>query len=262
MKFVDLSITTENDLPSDPPPQIPRIEYENHKDTAQAMTTYFGEDFTVDDLPEGNGWALETCHLTTHSGTHLDAPYHYYPTQNRNTPTGSEPAWTIDQIPLDWCYGDGVKMDFSDKPDGYKISAKDVEEYFEKVGYTPKPGDIVLLQSGAADRWGKQEYLVAGAGMSAEATHWLIDHGVHVVGTDGWSWDVPLPLEAAEFKQNHDPSIIWEGHRVGRDNAYCHIEKLTNLEGLPVTGFKVATFPIKIKAASAGWCRTVAIFED
>ena len=141
------------------------------------------------------------------------------------------------------------------------LAAKDVEEYFQKINYTLKPGDIVFLRTDADDRWGKPEYLVAGAGMSYEATMWLLERGVRVVGTDGWSWDVPLPFEGEEFEKNHDASIIWEAHRVGRDKAYCHIEKLTNLDQLPVTGFKVSCFPVSIKAASAGWARVVAFVE-
>lgn len=149
----------------------------------------------------------------------------------------------------------------ADKPDGYKIMAKDLEEYFRKVKYTLKEGDIVLLETGASKKWGTKEYLLSGAGMSAEATHWIIDHGVKVVGTDAWSWDVPLAIEADEFERDRDPSIIWEGHRVGREKAYCHMEKLCNLDQLPVTGYQVICLPVKIKAASAGWCRAVAIME-
>ena len=257
MKIVDLSIAIESDLPSDPPPQIPKVEYLTHAGTAEMMTTYFNGLISVDDLPEGNGWAIENVILTTHSGTHLDAPYHFYPTQNNG-----EPAWTIDEVPLEWCIGNGVKVDMSDKPHGYKVMAADLEEYFQKVGYTLQKGDIVLIQSGAAPYWGKKEYLMKGVGMSAEATHWLIDRGVRVVGTDAWSWDVPLALEAEEFARKRDSSIIWEGHRVSREKAYCHLEKLTNLDQLPVTGYQVHCLPVKIKAASAGWCRTVAIFND
>ena len=210
----------------------------------------------MDDLPEGNGWGIEFLKVCTHSGTHVDAPYHYYPTMN-----GGEKAWTIDEVPLDWFVGDGVVMDFHDKSDGYKITARDVEDYFKRIHYTLKAGDIVLLRTDADDRWGKPEYLVAGAGMSYDATMWLLNQGVRVVGTDGWSWDVPLPFEGQEFEKNHDASIIWEAHRVGRDKAYCHIEKLTNLDQLPVTGFKVNCFPVSIKAASAGWARVVAFVE-
>jgi len=56
--------------------------------------------------------------------------------------------------------------------------------------------------------------------------------------------------------------LIWEGHKAGRDIGYCHLEKLHNLEVLPPTGFTIACFPMKIRAASAGWTRAVAIFED
>lgn len=47
-------------------------------------------------LPAGLAWAIEKVRLTTHSGTHLDAPYHYHPTMDKG-----KPAWTIEQIPLD-----------------------------------------------------------------------------------------------------------------------------------------------------------------
>ena len=255
-KFVDLSMLLEEDLPSDPPVQIPKIQRLNHKDTAPQMGQYF-PGATVDDLPEGNGWAIDFVQCCTHSGTHLDAPWHYYPTMNNG-----EPAWTIDQVPLDWCMGPGVKVDMRDKPDGYRLMAKDFEDYFKKINYELKPGDIVLLNTGADKRWGTKEYLVAGCGVSKEATLWLCDHGVHVVGTDGWSWDVPLPYEAKMFQEAGNKDVLWEGHRAGAIKAYCHIEKLTNLEAIPTTGYTICCFPIKVKGGSAGWTRVVAIFDD
>ena len=89
MKIIDLSIPIEDGLPSDPPIQIPKIQYCNHKDTAEQMAGFF-KGCTVEDLPEGNGWGIEFLQVCTHSGTHVDAPYHYYPTMN-----GGERAWTI-----------------------------------------------------------------------------------------------------------------------------------------------------------------------
>ncbi|MEM8856052.1 MAG: cyclase family protein, partial [Pseudomonadota bacterium] len=59
-----------------------------------------------------------------------------------------------------------------------------------------------------------------------------------------------------------DPSIIWEGHRASMTIGYCHMEKLSNLDALPSTGFEISCFPIKIKRASAGFTRAVAIIED
>ncbi len=98
--------------------------------------------------------------------------------------------------------------------------------------------------------------------MGREATLWLTERGVHVVGTDAWSWDRPLPLIAKEYEESHDASIIWEGHFAGIEKGYCHIEKLTNLKTLPSTGFTFFCFPVKVKGASAGWIRAVALVDE
>ena len=58
-----------------------------------------------------------------------------------------------------------------------------------------------------------------------------------------------------------DASLIWEGHKAGREIGYCHIEKLHNLEALPATGFTVCCFPVKVRGGSAGWTRAVAILD-
>ena len=60
MKIIDLSIPIEDGLPSDPPIQIPKIQYCSHKDTAEQMAGFF-KGCTVEDLPEGNGWESSSC---------------------------------------------------------------------------------------------------------------------------------------------------------------------------------------------------------
>jgi kynurenine formamidase len=84
---------------------------------------------------------------------------------------------------------------------------------------------------------------------------------VRLTGTDGWSWDAPFSYTAKRYAETKDPSIIWEGHKAGRFIGYCRLEKLCNLESLPATGFDIVCFPVKIKAASAGWTRAVAVFK-
>ncbi len=257
VRIIDLSITLESGLPSDPEPMIPEIEYMDHAAGAQGMQAYF-PGVGPQDLPGGLGWAVERVSLTTHSGTHLDAPYHYHPTQD-----GGQPALTIDQIPLEWCYADGVLLDFAHKADGEGISAAEVAAELERIDYELKPLDIVLIRVGADKAWGKPEYLVSGAGMTRESTLYLLERGVKVVGIDAWSWDRPLPFLAKEFQETGDASVIWEAHFAGIERGYCHMEKLANLGALPRPhGFKVACFPVKIKDASAGWVRPVAIFDE
>lgn len=256
MRIVDLSVAIDSEVPSDPPHLMPKIRIIDHKEGADECQELFGN-CGVENLPEGNGIASAKLELTDHAGTHIDAPFHFYPTMN-----GGERSWTIDEVPLEWCIGDGVVVDFRDKEDGYLVQPEDFEEYFRKINYTLKDGDIVLLMTGAYKAWGTMKFLGSGCGVSQAATLWLIDHGSHMMGTDAWSWDVPMPVAARRFKETGDPSILWEGHRTGRVKAYCHMEKLTNLDKLPYFGFKVVCFPVKIKGASAGWTRAVAIFDD
>lgn len=255
-EFIDLSIAIEADIPSDPPMMIPKIQYVSHDEGAEQMKLFFPGIDPSRDLPRGKGWAVEFLTLCTHSGTHLDAPWHYHPTMG-----GGIKALTIDEVPLEWCMGRGVKLDFRRYPDGHQISAAEMEAAFKAIDYEPREGDIILVNTGADKFWGRPEYLLKGCGMGREATLWLLDRGVKVVGTDAWSWDRPLPFTAKEFGETGDASIIWEGHFAGIEKGYCHIEKLANLEGLPDRGFTFFCFPVKIKGASAGWIRAVAMLE-
>ncbi|MGZ3358447.1 MAG: cyclase family protein, partial [Xanthobacteraceae bacterium] len=86
--------------------------------------------------------------------------------------------------------------------------------------------------------------------------------GVRVTGTDGWSWDAPFVHTREKYLASHDASLIWEGHKAGREIGYCHIEKLHNLEALPSKGFTVSCFPVKVRGGSAGWTRAVAIIDE
>ena len=80
-KFVDLSIFLENDVLSDPPAFKPKIEYFTHQNTYEQIEPFF-PGLKKEDLPDGEGWAVEMVHLSTHNGTHLDAPYHFHSTMD------------------------------------------------------------------------------------------------------------------------------------------------------------------------------------
>lgn len=255
-RIVDLSVPLEADIASDPPVMLPEIDYLDHQMTAEQVMAFF-PGLKKEDLPGGEGWAVEQLRITTHNGTHLDAPYHYHSTMNNG-----ERAITIDEVPLEWCFQRGVKLDFRGFDDGYVATAADVEAELARIGHELAPLDIVVVNTSAGARYGQPDYVARGCGMGREATLYLLERGVRVTGTDAWSWDAPFIHTAKAYEQSRDASIIWEGHRAGMDIGYCHIEKLTNLETLPASGYEIACFPYKIKGGSAGFTRAVAIFEE
>ena len=126
MKIIDLSVTISEKIKE---PLPTKIVYEDHKEGAKKIGAgLFGG--MTDCFINDNGPAGETLTVTSHCGTHVDAPYHYYPTSE------GKPARTIDEMPLDWFFHDGVVLDFTDKPDGYMFEPEDLQE---KTYYYSEP---------------------------------------------------------------------------------------------------------------------------
>ena len=255
-RIIDISVPLESGIASDPPGLEPKITYETHRQSAESVCRFF-PGLTPADLPDGEGWAVESCQISTHNGTHVDAPYHYASTMD-----GGKRALTIDECPLDWFFRPGVKLDFRHLPDGHVVSPAEIEAELKRVGHALRALDIVVCNTAAGARYGKPDYVPTGCGFGRDATLYLTSRGVRVVGTDAWSWDAPFGFTAERYARTGDAGIIWEGHKSGREIGYCQIEKLGQLDQLPATGFEVACFPVKVKAASGGWTRAVAIVEE
>jgi kynurenine formamidase len=89
-RLIDISVPLKAGIKSDPPHALPQIEYLDHHKTAPAMAEYMG--VRVDQLPDGEYAAVERANISTHNGTHLDAPYHYFSTMNHALKPGGEPS--------------------------------------------------------------------------------------------------------------------------------------------------------------------------
>ncbi len=254
MKIVDLSKTIAYNK-QDPWFMRIKIKHKSHGKSRFLIRFFLGLPSKL--FPNHfNGWADDRIEkMGVHSATHLDAPWHYGPLCE------GKRAKTVDEIPLEWCYGPGKVLDMCHKKELDPITQQDLEKDIAQSGITVKKGDIVLIKTGRDKFQGTKDFPYKGTGMSKEATEWLIDQGIKVMGIDQWGWDLPLNHMVKKAKEDNNKELFWEGHLVGVDKEYCHMEQLVNLESLPREGFKVAVFPLKIKGASAAPARVVAIFE-
>jgi kynurenine formamidase len=118
----------------------------------------------------------------------------------------------------------------------------------------------VLVRTGRDVFYAQPDYMMRGCAVTAQATRWLYERGVRVMGIDAWGWDGPLDRQAKEALDRGEPGIFWAAHQA--DLSYSQIERLVNLGSLPPFGFKIACFPLKIEGGSAGPARAVAIVDD
>ena len=274
MKLIDLSVPLD-DSPVEP--EHARIKYLNHRQganllglagvvspksmlyTLKNLLLYLLgiNKITYKNFPEKAGLAWEEIRGDTHAGTHLDAPWHFGPLSE------GKPSKTIDEVPLEWCYGDGVVLDLRHKKAGEFITTEDLKTALKKINYVIKSRDIILIMTGADKHWGEKNYFFIHPGLSGDAVLWMLNQGVRVLGTDGYGMDRPFRDMIRDYKKTKDKDQLWPAHFAGRIKEYCHMEKMANLNKIPKPyGFKIVCFPVKIKKASAGWVRPVAIIEN
>src|SRR5210317_2487761 len=140
MKIVDLSKPIKYNK-SDPWFMKVKIKHKPHK-KSKWLIRFLGLPLKL--FPKGfEGWADDTIKkMGVHSTTHLDAPWHYAPTTN------GQKSKTIDEIPLEWCFGDGIVIDMKHKADFDPITVKDLDDFLKKNELNLKSGMIVLINTG------------------------------------------------------------------------------------------------------------------
>src|SRR5262245_15241774 len=133
------------------PPWGYKATHVRHDQGAKAMANFLNlRDFSGEsgqrigtvDFPEALGLAWTQVHLSDHSGNHIDAPYHFGPVVE------GRPAKTIDQVPLEWCFGPSVRLDFRSHA-GRDIEPEDLAREVERTGAPIGPGTIPLIWCGA-----------------------------------------------------------------------------------------------------------------
>lgn len=267
MKIIDLSLPIDDTLVETHDATIDRI---THKDGVEhfnwvVMNKQPGgqERFdsgervaTKDEIPDGEMLSLEIVHSSVHMGTHVDAPFHYGSTCE------GKPAKQIMDIPLEWCYGDGVVLNFTQMEFPEVITAEHIKKALSQINYTLKPMDIVLLNTGGDDKLGTEDYIHKYVGCMPDAVEFLLDQGIKMMGIDTIGLDRPCFGMFKEFLETKDKSKIWPCHFLGRRREYCHMERLGNLSAISKPfGFKISCLPVKVRNAGAGWARVVAFMD-
>lgn len=234
----------------------PKIDYFHPKEKgADEFCKYMG--CTHDDLTDGEGWGSEILSdMSSHCGTHVDAPLH-----SASTIEGA-PARTITDIDLGELYRPGIVLDVSPWAKlGEEITIAMLDAAMAATGSTIQPGDAVLI------RTGQERYTLDDAayyqqpGMSRASTLHLTRQGATILGTDAVGWDLPFGLMARKYQATKDKAVLWDGHKAIVEREAFIVQQLTNLGALPLSGFMVGFFPIKLANCSAAPARVVAFVD-
>jgi kynurenine formamidase len=184
-------------------------------------------------IAEGKPLNISKVVVATHSGSHIDAPFHAF--QDRAT---------IDQMPLDTFIGRGAVVPVQRRA-GEAIVASDLEN----SGVRVERGDILLVQTGwdqhfTADAYMSYPYL------GEDACQWMVERGVKMVALDCLSPDMPMSMRPPDF--------AYPAHRTLLRADIPIIENLRNFGAVEGTRFRVIALPLRIRGGDGGQARVIA----
>lgn len=183
---------------------------------------------------EADGFNVLHVHIGSHTGTHVDAPYHFAPDGAR-----------IDELPLEPFLGTGVVADVSGREPRARIGWADLVPYEALLG----PGRILLLRTGWSEYFGTERYYDHPF-LDGEVARRLLDLGVRTVGIDALSPDeTVLDGPPSDFAVHH--TICQAGGIIA--------ENLTNLGDIDFADPLVSLLPIKLGNADGAPVRAIAM---
>jgi kynurenine formamidase len=231
----------------------PVIEYYHPREKgADEFCRYLG--CTHDDLTEGEGWGSEILtDMSSHCGTHVDAPLH------SGSKIAGAAARTITDIGLEELYRPGLVLDIRPWAKlGEEITVEMLDAALAATGTKINAGDAVLLRTGQERFTMDDPQYYQQPGMSRASTLHLTRQGATILGTDAVGWDLPFGLMTRKFKETGDKAVLWDGHKAIVEREAFIVQQMTNLAALPLSGFMVGFFPLKLARCSAAPARVVA----
>ena len=215
MKVIDLTQTICKDMPVFPGTAPARLEVANTFETDGFRETMF--------------------HITSHTGTHMDAPYHLFPERTK-----------LDEMPAEQFVGKALVIDCRDLKAGEEVGMARIEAVREMAD----EADFLLFNTGWDKNWGKEEYFGNYPVISLEICQYALDSGKKGVGFDTIGIDPVVEMTLPRHKKllgNRDMIIM---------------ENLTNLDKIGGGLFTLAALPLKYKEADGAPIRAVAIMEE
>ncbi|ATQ42923.1 cyclase family protein [Caulobacter mirabilis] len=266
MRLVDLTVTLDPANREKLPPALsraagvvaPTIEYLHPAEAGGKNEFCLSLGCRHEDLPDGEGWGAERLSdMSTHCGTHVDAPLH------SGSRIAGKAARTITDIGLEELYRPAMVLDVRAwAKGGEPITIEMLDRAIEAAGRPVQQGDAVLIRTGQERYTMDDREYFNQPGMSREGTLHLTRMGATVLGTDAIGWDLPFPVMTARFREGGDKRSLWDGHKAITEREAFIVQQLTNLGSLPLSGFHVGFFPIKLANCSAAPARVVAFVPE
>jgi kynurenine formamidase len=212
-----------------------------HPETKVTVVATHEETVASGRFTENYSYTAEKIEMSTHGTTHVDSISHIDPTPG---------APSIDKIPLDWFYTEGICIDLSHIAPKGTYTVEDIKAALDKHGLEIKKGDTVLMYSGHYVRtWGTDAWLTGYSGLGREAAEFIYGAGAINIGQDAPSHD-------------SSQTTSYPAHQVCREMQTLNTENLGDLR--PVVGkrFRYIGLPLKIRNGSGSPIRAVAVLED
>lgn len=181
-----------------------------------------------------DGWRETTLHVSSHAGTHMDAPSHLL--QNGSS---------LDVLPVSQFCGHAAVLDISDFPEGGAISA----EYLQKQRDALRCADFVLFYTGFERKWGSEEFYGRFPVLGGDAARYLVSQGLKGVGTDALSVD---PLRDQDLP----------AHRTLLGGGLVILENLCLKKIVGRSDVMLFALPLKYDNADGAPVRAIAEFRD
>ena len=215
MKLLDLTLTVSENIPTFPGSPQPS--------------------FVQDKNIKNDGYNSELLFLSSHTGTHLDAPYHF-----------QEKGEKIHEISLKRLVSSAILVKSRKKGD-QPITKTDIQKFEKKHGKIPS-GSTVIFWTGWQKMIKNNSYFIRNPGLSTAAAKYLVSKKVNLVGTDSPSIDLG--------KDKRFPV-----HHIFSKNNVLIVENLTNLEKIRSSKFHFVVLPLKLKGATGSPVRAIAFVD-